>query len=172
MRGIHRRPVNSPHKGPVTRKMFPFDDVIMFICCWHSSPHDNSWCHGISLDFVGHFEWRHLHEKCCTILSKATEITKKRLVSVEVWIQGPTAILCTYCIRQTVCVKFPSQKGPVIQKFYVAFMLVCLCNLLNKQLSCRWFEMPILSCVIRFSRIHVELWLSNDVWCRYNYMLL
>ena len=24
-------PVNSPHKGPVTRKMFPFDDVIMGI---------------------------------------------------------------------------------------------------------------------------------------------
>ena len=29
VRGIHRRPVNSPHKGPVTRKIFPFDDVIM-----------------------------------------------------------------------------------------------------------------------------------------------
>ena len=28
-RGIHRWPVDSPHKGPVTRKMFPFDDVIM-----------------------------------------------------------------------------------------------------------------------------------------------
>ena len=27
--GIHRSPVSSPHKGPVTRKMFPFDDVIM-----------------------------------------------------------------------------------------------------------------------------------------------
>ena len=27
--GIHRRPVNSPHNWPVTRKMFPFDDVIM-----------------------------------------------------------------------------------------------------------------------------------------------
>ena len=27
--GIHRWPVNSPHKAPVTRKMFPFDDVIM-----------------------------------------------------------------------------------------------------------------------------------------------
>ena len=27
--GIHRWPVNSPHKGPVTRKMFPSDDVIM-----------------------------------------------------------------------------------------------------------------------------------------------
>ena len=30
--GIHRWPVNSPHKWPVTRKMFPFDDVIMRIC--------------------------------------------------------------------------------------------------------------------------------------------
>ena len=29
VRGIHRWSVNSPHKGPVTRKMFPFDDVIM-----------------------------------------------------------------------------------------------------------------------------------------------
>ena len=24
-------PVNSPHKWPVTRKMFPFDDVIMYM---------------------------------------------------------------------------------------------------------------------------------------------
>ena len=29
VRGIHRKPVNSPHKWPVTRKMFSFDDVIM-----------------------------------------------------------------------------------------------------------------------------------------------
>ena len=28
VRGIHRWPVYSPHKGPVTRKMVPFDDVI------------------------------------------------------------------------------------------------------------------------------------------------
>ena len=34
--GIHRWPMNSLHKGPVTRKMFPFDDVIMFFltCPW------------------------------------------------------------------------------------------------------------------------------------------
>ena len=31
VQGIHRWPVNSPHKWPVTRKMFPFDDVIMII---------------------------------------------------------------------------------------------------------------------------------------------
>ena len=29
VKGIHRRPVNSPHKWPITRKVFPFDDVIM-----------------------------------------------------------------------------------------------------------------------------------------------
>ena len=28
--GGDRWPVNSPHKGPVTHKMFPFDDVIMW----------------------------------------------------------------------------------------------------------------------------------------------
>ena len=31
VREIHRGPVNFPHKWPVTRKMFPFDDVIMLI---------------------------------------------------------------------------------------------------------------------------------------------
>ena len=30
VRGIHRGPVISPHKWPATRKIFPFDDVIMF----------------------------------------------------------------------------------------------------------------------------------------------
>ena len=29
--GIHRGPVNPPHKWPVTRKMFPLDDVIMIV---------------------------------------------------------------------------------------------------------------------------------------------
>ena len=31
VRVIRRWPVDSPRKGPVTRKMFPFDDVIMFL---------------------------------------------------------------------------------------------------------------------------------------------
>ena len=33
VRGIHRWPVNPPHKWPVTRKMFPLDDVIMLRYC-------------------------------------------------------------------------------------------------------------------------------------------
>ena len=36
VRGIHRGPVNSAHKWPVTRKMSPFDDVIMDGSWWLS----------------------------------------------------------------------------------------------------------------------------------------
>ena len=46
VRGIHRGPVNSLQKGPVTRKIFPFDDVIMvsatifpFQCNTNTFPH-------------------------------------------------------------------------------------------------------------------------------------
>ena len=42
VRGIHRGPVNSPHKWPVTRKMFPFDDVIMGHGWWITS-HRFTW---------------------------------------------------------------------------------------------------------------------------------
>ena len=30
MRGIHQSPLDFPHKGPIMRKMFPFDNVIIF----------------------------------------------------------------------------------------------------------------------------------------------
>ena len=33
VQGIHRWPVNSAHKRPVTGKMFPFDDVFMNMAC-------------------------------------------------------------------------------------------------------------------------------------------
>ena len=36
VRGIHPWLVNSPHKGPMTRKMFPFDDVIMDLLLQYS----------------------------------------------------------------------------------------------------------------------------------------
>ena len=40
VRGIHRGRVNFTHKGPVTRKMFPLDDVIIIL-----GPGD-IWCIG------------------------------------------------------------------------------------------------------------------------------
>ena len=39
--GIQRWPVNSPHKGPVTRKMFPVDDVFMIRCKIRWLPHQS-----------------------------------------------------------------------------------------------------------------------------------
>ena len=42
VRGIHRGPVNSPHKWPVTRKMSPFDDVIM-VFGWCGLPGEWIW---------------------------------------------------------------------------------------------------------------------------------
>ena len=62
VQGIHRGPVNSPHKVPVTRKILPFDDVFIMVsnlsslaaprvCCynnlqygqwWQSWHHENS----------------------------------------------------------------------------------------------------------------------------------
>ena len=48
VRGIHRWPVNSPHKGPVMRTMFPLDDVFI---------HDKTCCK------------THYSTHCCTIYS-------------------------------------------------------------------------------------------------------
>ena len=56
---------NSPVTGPVTRKVFSFDDVIMFQ--WKNLPHQKiflvSSCWHCRDIFVGHFEWRHLFNK-------------------------------------------------------------------------------------------------------------
>ena len=49
VREIHRGPVNSPHKGPVTRKMSPFDDVIM--------PYVNTIYIGLWMQF-----WSYIHK--------------------------------------------------------------------------------------------------------------
>ena len=48
VRGIHRGPVNSPHKWPVTRNMFPFD------ASW--------WCHFMAtlLSLLAICEWNQL----------------------------------------------------------------------------------------------------------------
>ena len=47
VRGIHRRPGNSPHTWQVTRKMFPFDDVIIQ-------------CMGMNLHYYGAMLWEWL----------------------------------------------------------------------------------------------------------------
>ena len=55
VRGIHRGPENSPHKWPVTRKMFPFDDVIM----------TTLYCGSLVNIFGTHFDYLLLNILCC-----------------------------------------------------------------------------------------------------------
>ena len=68
VRGIHRGPVNSPHKWPVTRKMFPFDDVIMIPVVqisptiWHKGNHD-----------IAPAWWRHQMETFFALLAICAE---------------------------------------------------------------------------------------------------
>ena len=50
--GIHQWPVNSPHRWPVTRKMFPFDDVIILLC-FDDVIMPMSHCRPLSLKFRG-----------------------------------------------------------------------------------------------------------------------
>ena len=51
VRGIHRGTVNSPHKWSVTRKILPFDDVIMALDTyfWRLNLLNVSWALGINL---------------------------------------------------------------------------------------------------------------------------
>ena len=67
VRRIHRWPVNSPHKWPVTRKLFPFDEVIVN----GKRFHHNSWwyitfCNIVFCEKKNFFcryilEWPHTH---------------------------------------------------------------------------------------------------------------
>ena len=59
VRGNHRGPVSSPHKWPVTRKMFPFDDVIMGRGVGMSSHSSNTSC-------IRHCRW--LRDTCSVYL--------------------------------------------------------------------------------------------------------
>ena len=55
LRGICRWPVNSPHKVPVTRKMFAFDDVIhhvLSVCRLFKSRHCNSVEHRVIFELL------------------------------------------------------------------------------------------------------------------------
>ena len=53
VRGIHRWLVNSPHKGLVTRKMFVFDDGIMYSCGLNKLKNSHSY-DGVLLAWLRH----------------------------------------------------------------------------------------------------------------------
>ena len=97
VRGIHRGPVNFPHKGPVTRKMFPFDDVIMATeygvrCLWT----DIYWC-------LRHIHWnayRKGEERhgCCTFSVRVWECVFT--IHHIRWAHG-YIVMCSFWLHQS-----------------------------------------------------------------------
>ena len=75
-RVIHRWPVNSPHKGPVTWKIFPFDDVVMCsICSAYLEGQQHAWSNWLlqatpnNLDLATPFMWPHIKAEWCIYVS-------------------------------------------------------------------------------------------------------
>ena len=87
-RGTRRWPVNSPHKGPRTRKMFPFHDVIMILCC-----------------LLNDFCELHLFTTLCLFHASQwrSDANHQQLVSLSGWYQRKhqSPILPAYCGEST-----------------------------------------------------------------------
>ena len=75
VREIHRWPVNSPHKGPVTRKMFPFDDVIMKIRQRTNRVHNSGGILRISKHFC--YNWYYVLHNVWATQTPMSEIKQK-----------------------------------------------------------------------------------------------
>ena len=85
-------PVNSPHKGPVSRKMFPFDDVIMYIKLCDTSVHIHT-LH-MKLCLCDHGPWSRKKNHRCTILFLDKVLTSGILRSF--WTTSPVCKSLTY----------------------------------------------------------------------------
>ena len=117
--GIHRGPVNSLHKWPVTRKMFPFDDVIMDKSHFFSlpGPHFNIQCHedlkpwDLYLELTDRSEiWQAPWQQCClgaSLISEGSYNSKYKshhfetlwdLIIRRLIVYGNGALQVCYCL--------------------------------------------------------------------------
>ena len=80
MGGIHWWPVNSAHKGPVTRKMFLFDDVIMRL----STENGIFYLYGLTLIPT----WNHMPSKECDEITYPFSNFNGAAVNVSEWMSN------------------------------------------------------------------------------------
>ena len=110
MWGIHRGPVNSPHRWPVTRKMFSFDDVIMY-----SAP-PTQWAGPECADVEAVVSWvPSMYVHVCYLFS-VTNI-KSIIYSDSSTSQNDTIHIHTYTQRYRIQVQRIRQiHGPIVQQ--------------------------------------------------------
>ena len=80
VRGIHRGPGNSPHKRPVTRIMFPFDDISMSLCPSLTVSPTHPLCRRVipSLFFTSSVSFTALFHGYCTCIYKGISVVITR----------------------------------------------------------------------------------------------
>ena len=136
--GIHRGSVNSPHSWPVTRKIFPFDDVIMRICLhatltlyvwlFFSFIQTSTACFMLGINFQQNSGfWRQLFSP------KHNSWWRHQM-------EASSALLAICAGNSPVSGEFPAQR-PVTRGFDVCFDL-CPNKRLSKQSWGWWFETP------------------------------
>ena len=101
MRGIHRGPVNSPHKWPVTRKMFPFDDAIMLSIGIHRLASCRAWYCNANIQIDIH------RASLCVLLMLEILCSNTKLTCADV--------VCMVCFRSVwlcfICASFEFTLG-------------------------------------------------------------
>ena len=83
VRGIHRGPVNFPYKWPVTRKKFPFDDVIMIK---KSRMHELA-CHILLVMTITHWGHNKMTASFLTTILKAIFLNENAYISIKIWLK-------------------------------------------------------------------------------------
>ena len=117
--GIHRWPMNSPHKGPVTREMFPFDDAVNAYCInelLSSTWKDFTYPRHLSLKI---WQWRK-----CKYISIFPEINASwsvKLLPRRHWVEIIISNRCIIYILNTSTVLFsdvyPQPFGTLLMRF-------------------------------------------------------
>ena len=64
VRGIHQWPMDSPHKGPVKRKIFSFDDVIM----WNPIGYTNKRGYRVKFQWLRLYRYRLWNSVVCSFI--------------------------------------------------------------------------------------------------------
>ena len=151
--GIHRGPVNSPHKWLVTRKTFLFDDVIMELndrqCTREIVPEMTTRVTGPFKLLIGqHSAHLNIHAREFNMPRCCVTINALRLGTPDTCMHQPTYISMmmtswngnSFRVTGLLCGEFTDQI-PVTRGFDVFFDLG-LFRQLGKQWRRRWFETP------------------------------
>ena len=157
---IHRWPVNSSHKGSITRKMFPFDNVIMTITHWpwtHTMKHLEQWLnvlvHNLSRVHLTYSQFSQLIRRNIFGRMYSTDPFKFR------WTTGHIRVQHSILSRSPVNWKY--QSFPLLSYIFEVVCLRLWCNHVLSVASCLSRE----SCIqIGFKSFLAHITLIFDGW--------